>query len=169
MEIMVVLAMHGSPPRDFPPDELSEFFRLHAQLGHVPNKRQQNLTERFLELDSKMKSWPRTKENDPFFAGAQEMAQQLRKVTGYEVIVGFNEFCSPSLDKAIDQAVSQKVDKIIVITPMMTKGGEHSEIEIPKVINSSQNRYPDIEIIYAWPFKVSEVAEFLGAHIKRFI
>jgi sirohydrochlorin cobaltochelatase len=169
MEPVIVLAMHGSPPNDFPKDELTEFFSLHTRLDHVPEEGRAGLEQRYAELDAKIRAWPRTPKNDPFYAGTQEMASHLNQTTGYEVIVGFNEFCAPSLDEAIEQAVVSQAEKIIVITPMMTRGGEHSEVEIPKAIQHSKERHPDIDIVYAWPFEVSEVAEFLSSQIKRFV
>ena len=33
MKIIIVLAVHGTPPRDFPREELAEFFRLHSHIG----------------------------------------------------------------------------------------------------------------------------------------
>ncbi len=169
MKLVIVLAMHGSPPNDFPKDELTEFFSLHARLEHIPEGGRAGLEQRYAELDAKIRAWPRTPKNDPFHAGAHEMASNLQKATGYEVIVGFNEFCAPSLDEAIEKAAASQAKKIIVITPMMTRGGEHSEVEIPEAIKRSKERHPNIEIVYAWPFEVSEVAGFLSSQIKRFV
>ncbi len=169
MKTIVVLAMHGSPPGDFPKDEQKEYFGLHAQLEHLPDEGASPLKQRYLELDRKMRSWPRNERNDPFFAGAQDMAKNLRRSTGFDVIVGYNEFCAPSLDEAINKAASNGAKKIIIITPMMTRGGEHSEKDIPYNIACSRKRHPEIEIIYAWPFDDVEVANFLFSQIKKFI
>ncbi len=163
---VIVLAMHGEPPKDFPKEEFGEFFRLHAQveMGRLqdPQRRQ-----RYAELDARIRNWPRTAKNDPFYVGSQAMAEQLRKVTGHKVIVGFNEFCGPSIDEALEQAVSRKPEKVIVITPMMTPGGGHSEMEIPAAVSRAQESYPDVTISYIWPFDLSEVAQFLAAQIDR--
>ncbi|UCG70813.1 MAG: CbiX/SirB N-terminal domain-containing protein [Thermoplasmata archaeon] len=169
MKPVVVLAMHGSPPNDFPRDELTEFFGLHAQMEHTSGNTRKGLEKRYSELNAKLRSWPRTAENDPFYAGSQKMASELERTSAYKVIVGYNEFCSPSLDEAIEEAVSRKPDKVIVITPMMTRGGEHSESDIQNAIKLSRMRHPEIEIIYAWPFELSEVANFLASQVNRFV
>ncbi|UCE73854.1 MAG: hypothetical protein JSV56_12675 [Methanomassiliicoccales archaeon] len=169
MSIVIVLAMHGAPPKDFPKDELSEFFSLHTQLGHVPQHVRDKIKPRYDELDYKMRTWPRSEKNDPFYIGAHKMAQHLGEATGFEVIIGYNEFCAPELIEAITFAQKKSPEKIIVITPMMTRGGEHSEIEIPKAIELAQKLDPGIPIVYAWPFDVSELAQFLYSQIKRFI
>ena len=165
-ETVIVLAMHGEPPRDYPNKELGEFFRLHAQveMGRLQDPQQR---QRYAELDARIRNWPRTAENDPFYVGSQAMADQLRKATGKEVIVGFNEFCGPSIDEALEQAVSRKPEEVIVITPMMTPGGGHSEMEIPAAVSRAQESYPDVTISYIWPFDLSEVAQFLAAQIDR--
>ncbi len=163
---VIVLAMHGEPPKDFPKDEFADFFSLQAQLelgGTLGVKRHQQ----YAELDAKMRAWPRTAENDPFYAGSQEMARHLREATGYEVIVGFNDFCAPTLDEALEEAVARKPEKVIVITPMMTPGGGHSEIEIPAAVRRAREWSPDIPILYAWPFDLSELARFLAERIDR--
>jgi sirohydrochlorin cobaltochelatase len=85
------------------------------------------------------------------------------------VIVGFNEFCAPSLDDALNRGIALGAEKVIVVTPMMTRGGEHAEVDIPAAIRAAQARHPEIPIIYAWPFRVSEVADFLAAHVAGFL
>jgi hypothetical protein len=35
MKAVIVLAMHGAPPLDFPEEELGEFFNLHSRLAHA--------------------------------------------------------------------------------------------------------------------------------------
>jgi sirohydrochlorin ferrochelatase len=50
---------------------------------------------------------------------------------------------------------------------MMTRGGEHSEIEIPQAVKAAQKKYPQTSFIYIWPFDTEEVAEFLSSQIKK--
>ncbi len=169
MKTTVVLAMHGIPPNDFPLRETAEIFGLHMRLEHAAGPEHAMLERRYAELDAKMRAWPRTAQNDPFYVGSQELAEQLRCATGYVVIVGFNEFCAPGLDEALDQAAVGNADQIIVITPMMTRGGEHSEADIPTAIRRAQERYPATHFLYAWPFAASEVAQFLAAQIGKFV
>jgi len=164
---VVVLAMHGAPALDFPKKELSEFFTLHARVGHsggVP----ENLRRRFDELDARIRNWPRTGGNDPFYTGSVELAEQLRRESGLEVILGFNEFCSPSLTEALDRAAGS-AQKILVITPMMTRGGEHSAVDIPEAIRAAGERHPGKNIIYVWPFPTEDIARFLAGQISRFL
>ena len=165
-KIVIVLAMHGEPPTDFPKDEFATFFALHARRAFA-GAGGEDLNQRYADLDAKMRRWPRTAENDPFYAGSQEMAVHFRRATGYEVIVGFNQFCAPSVEEALEEAVAQKAGRIIVITPMMTPGGRHSTTEIPTAIKRAQQRHPDVPIEYAWPFDLSEVAEFLAHRIQQ--
>jgi len=124
------------------------------------------LQRRYRKLDAKIRAWPRTVKNDPFWAGSQELAEHLRTATGSEVIVGFNEFCAPTLDDALDQAARQS-DKVFVITPMMTRGGEHSEVEIPDSVKRAQERHPNVAFKYAWPLDISAIARFLAEQIAR--
>ncbi|GAG77021.1 unnamed protein product, partial [marine sediment metagenome] len=64
------------------------------------------------------------------------------------IVVGFNEFCSPSLDDAFEEAIKQDPEKIIVITPMMTQGGEHSEKDIPEAIERAKKKNPNIKFSF---------------------
>jgi len=166
MGTIIVLAMHGAPPSDFPERETGELFGLHARLEHAQGPERAALERRQAELDAKMRAWPRTPQNDPFFVGSQELGEHLKRATGCEVILGFNEFCAPTLDGAFDQA-ARMADQIVVITPMMTRGGEHSEADIPAAIRRAQGRHLDIPIRYVWPFDMSEVAQFLAKHMER--
>ena len=167
MPSLIVLAMHGAPPNDFSPHELGEYFGLHMQLEQMRGPQRATLEARYAELDAKVRAWPRTAQNDPFYAGSLALAQQLRQATGHEVIMGFNEFCAPSLDEALDQAAVQLPDKVIVITPMMTRGGEHSEVEIPDSVKRAQERHPNVAFKYAWPLDISAIARFLAEQIAR--
>jgi sirohydrochlorin cobaltochelatase len=165
-KVVVVLAMHGEPPNDFPKDEFGRFFALHARL-HYAEGADEDLHLRYAALDAKIRGWPRTAENDPFHAASQRMAEQLRETTGLEVEVGFNEFCGPTIEEAIEKAVARKAETIIVVTPMMTPGGIHAEIQIPATVKQARERHPGISIRYAWPFDPSEVAQFLAKRIHQ--
>jgi sirohydrochlorin cobaltochelatase len=160
--------MHGAPPDQVPQREVVELVGLHQALEHVPAFVRAVLERRYRHLDAKIRAWPRTAHNDPFWAGSQELAEHLRSATGSEVIVGFNEFCAPTLDAALDQAAGQ-AEHVIVVTPMMTRGGEHSEIEIPSSVKRAQERHPAVAFQYAWPLDISEVASFLAAQITRLV
>lgn len=167
MREVIVLAMHGAPPKDFPPREMAELFGLHVRLEHAAGPERAGLEQRHAELDARMRAWPRTAQNDPFWAGAQDVAEHLGRATGVDVIVGFNEFCAPTLDEAFDRAAARSAEKVIVITAMMTRGGEHSESDIPAAIDRARGRHPGLSIFYAWPFEAADVAQFLAGQIAR--
>ncbi len=169
MRIAVVLAMHGVSPRDFPKEEMMELFELHHRIFQASDSERDVLRKRHDVLEEKMRNWPRNPENDPFYGASLEIAHALKKILGTEVFVGFNEFCAPTIEDAIGKAASHSPEKIVVATPMMTRGGEHSEKDIPRAVRRAQELYPGVEIIYAWPYDISDVAGFLAAHIKRFV
>ncbi len=165
----IVLAMHGAPPSDFARDELAELFGLHMRIEHQPLSEEQRarLEARHTELDIKVRNWPRTPQNDPFFAASMELAQRLGEAGGSRVVVGFNEFCSPTLDEALHEAATLGAQRVVVVTAMMTRGGEHSERDIPAAIERARARHPGVEFLYAWPFDAADVAGFLAGQIER--
>jgi sirohydrochlorin cobaltochelatase len=168
MKTIIVLAMHGIPPGDFPQNELAEFFKLHSAVESMGNLVNKEVEKRYSILDKKMRAWPRDEKNDPFQAASRELASDLNEISGYDVIVGYNEFCAPGINEALQEAVDRSANKIIVATTMMTRGGEHAEKDIPLHISEFRKLYPDIEIIYAWPFDKDKVAHFLSEQISRF-
>ena len=179
MTEMIVLVMHGAPPKDFPPLETREYFTLHGILGeehahghgHSPHAEDAEHIEneqRFAKLDERMRNWPRNAGNDPFFAGSETLANELARTTGLEIILAFNEFCAPSMEGALDLAVSKGAERIFAITPMMTSGGGHSEEDIPSALAVARERHSSVEFIYSWPYPPEKVAQFLAAQIARF-
>ena len=202
MKTVIVLGMHGTPPSDFPREEMAEFFGsggAHHHEEHPPASPSTNAhphthshpsteshngqvavlaptqdearlarRKRKAELEAKMRAWPRTPANDPFHAGSFELADHLARVSGLDVVVGFNEFCNPTVDDAIEDAVARGAGKIVLITPMMTRGGEHSESDIPAAMHRAQAVHPTVKMVYAWPFDITSVAQFLSAQVQRF-
>jgi sirohydrochlorin cobaltochelatase len=165
MKTVIVLAMHGVPPRDFPATELTEFFGLHARIeshGMVPA-----LVQRYRDLEARLRAWPRTPANDPFHAASMGLAARLARDTGLEVIVGFNEFCGPSLDEAFT-SVAGGAGRVIVVTPMLTQGGEHAERDIPAAIARARAAHPGPEFVYAWPFEDEATLRLLADQVRRF-
>src|SRR3990172_10814706 len=131
MSDVIVLAMHGAPPTAFPPQEIGELFMLHMRLEHVAGPERAALEGRFAALDARVRAWPRTQQKDFFYAGSLDLAAHLERLTGLPVIVGFNEFCGPSLDEALDRAAATSAGRVVVVTPMVTPRAEHSQIYIP--------------------------------------
>jgi sirohydrochlorin cobaltochelatase len=174
LDTVIVLVMHGVPPSDFPKEEAREYFRLHGEHdadgahSHAESERPSEAHRRYEELDRKMRRWPRTGANDPYHAGSLRLADQLRRATGQEVVLAFNEFCGPNVDEALDQAAALGAENVIAITPMMTSGGGHSEVDIPQAIEAARGRHPRVRFTYAWPFRDDEIAGFLAAQISRF-
>lgn len=168
MKIVIVLAMHGMPPNDFPQKETLDYFMLHSRLENMPGLPPPKMQQQYEELDRKMRNWPRTKENDQYYLASNEIATVLSNQTSHKVVVGFNEFCSPSLDEAFEEAMQLNPEKIIVITPMMTQGGEHSEKDIPEAIERAKKKNPTIRFSYVWPFDISKIAAFLAEQIREY-
>jgi sirohydrochlorin cobaltochelatase len=168
MTDVIVLAMHGAPPNDFPANETAELFTLRFRLEHAPKGSRPELEARAAQLEIKMRNWPRNTTNDPFYTGSLELAENLRLATSREVILGFNEFCAPSLEHALAEAADLNPERVVVITPMMTRGGEHSEVDIPTAVRQAQERHPEISFVYIWPFDSSLVAGFLADQIGRY-
>jgi sirohydrochlorin cobaltochelatase len=165
---VVVLAMHGVPPRDFPAPELAEFFGLHARIEAGGHGMAPALTQRYRDLEGRLRAWPRTPANDPFHAASMDLAARLARDTGLEVIVGFNEFCGPSLDEAFVSAAARGAGRVVVITSMLTQGGEHAERDIPAAIACARRTRPGVEFVYAWPFEDSAVLRLLAEQVRRF-
>lgn len=166
MKKVIVLVMHGALPNDFPKKELAEFFSLRHQLDKASLDEKSQLQRRFGELESKVRQWPRTFQNDPYYAGAQKLGAQLSQVIQEKVIVCFNEFCAPSLEETLEKA-AQEAEEVAVITPMMTRGGEHAEVEIPAAIKKAQEKYPQTLFRYVWPFETAQIAKFLASQINQ--
>jgi sirohydrochlorin cobaltochelatase len=168
MKTIIVLAMHGSPPNDYPKRELGEFFTLHNRIEHATPAERATMQTRFDELDKKIRAWARTPENDPYWAGSHDIARELARETNCAVIIGFNEFCAPTLDEAFDDAATQ-AERVVVLTPMMTRGGGHSEIEIPDAIANARTRHPNVAFEYIWPLNTPAIARFLASQIAAAI
>lgn len=167
MNTVVVLAMHGVPPRDFPPADLAEFFGLHARIEAGGHGMAPVQTQRYGDLEERLRAWPRTRANDPFHAASMDLAARLARDTGFAVIVGFNEFCGPSLDEAFASAASRGAGRVIVVTPMLTQGGEHAERDIPAAVDRARTAHREVEFVYAWPFEDEAVIRLLAEQVNK--
>src|SRR6266487_3843190 len=70
----VVLVGHGSIPKDYPPEPLTALKTLEAKRhasGGEPSPEE-------IALDRRIRHWPRTPENDPYQAGLESLAAQLK-------------------------------------------------------------------------------------------
>jgi sirohydrochlorin cobaltochelatase len=163
---VIVLVMHGSIPSDFPKAELGEYFDMPRRMREADPAERQAIAARHTELESKLRAWPRTAQNDPYWHGSNDLALGLAARAGVEVLVAFNEFCQPTIGEAIDAACAAGAAKVVVTTVMLTRGGEHAEKEIPEEVQAARERHPGVEIVYAWPFRTTDIARFLADEVE---
>ncbi len=165
LKTAVVLVGHGGLPRDISSELVEKFMRIHK----TRIKTGSTITKKETELDQAIRRWKRTPENDPYKEGLEILASELKKfMDGHHVITAYNEFCYPAIEDAVNKLARENYSKIILVTTMITRGGSHSENEIPEEVNELRLKYPAIDIKYAWPFCMNSFAEFLGKHIGLF-
>jgi sirohydrochlorin cobaltochelatase len=156
----VVLVGHGGVPADCPPALISELKRLEAE-AHRGKP-----SPRYFEVDAQVRTWPRTPETDPYKAGLEAIAEALgKKQPGKLVLTAYNEFCAPSLQEAVEAAIAAGCTEIQIISTMYTRGGIHSETEIPQIVAALSKKHPRVTLKYAWPFSVDAIGDFLAAHL----
>ncbi len=161
----VILVGHGGIPKGCPPDFITQLKRLEAQRRAA--KRPPSPEE--LELDTKIRRWPRSAATDPYQAGLEAVAAHLRaKLNGMLFAVAYNEFCAPTLEEAVEDLVNQGATDILVTTTMFTPGGSHAEIEIPEILDYLRPQFSGVELRYAWPFDLHLVANTLAEQLRRF-
>jgi sirohydrochlorin cobaltochelatase len=161
----VILVGHGGIPTDCPRDLVVQLKRLEAQRresGRPPSDEER-------ALDRKIRQWPRNSGTDPYQAGLETLGSALRPLLGQAILaVAYNEYCTPTLEEAVDAMVEQGVSDITVITTMFTPGGSHSEIEIPEILGHVCERHQGITLRYAWPFDLALVAGMLAKQVEQF-
>ena len=161
----VILVGHGGIPMDCPQELVTRLKRLEAQ------RRAAKVlpTPEEIELDTKIRRWPRTAETEPYQAGHETVAARVRtQLNGALFAVAYNEFCAPTLEESVEELIEQGATEITVTTTMFTPGGSHSEIEIPEILERLRAQYPHVTLHYAWPFDLTLVAKMLAEQIKRF-
>lgn len=154
----LVLAMHGTPPIDLPNLIMMEFMMAKAGMGE---------RAKYLKIEKKIRDWPRT-DKDAYWVGAQKMGDVMGKMTGSKVIVGFNEFCAPSLAEAFDEAIGGKAQKVLVLSPMWEPDNPHSDSDVPIAIRRAQKKFPKVAFVYAWPFSYDKTVPFLRDQLLDF-
>jgi len=159
----VLLVGHGGLPSDYPPELVSELKRLEGQR----KKTSAAPTPRETELDHKVRHWPRTAQSDPYQAGLEEIASALAdELKDCAVAVAYNEFCAPSMEESLARLIGAGACEVTVIPTMYTRGGIHSETEIPEILEQLRLKHPAVTLRYAWPFPLEKVAAFLGDQVK---
>jgi sirohydrochlorin cobaltochelatase len=157
----VILVGHGGIPRDCPRELIGEFKRLEAAAHGKPSKE-------LAAVDAKLRAWPRTAETDPYKTGLEAVAKSLRRqLPDYAVIEAYNEFCAPSLEEAFEKAVKDGATQITAISTMFTRGGVHSETEIPAIIAKLARAHPQVIARNVWPFDLDAVARFMAGEVAR--
>lgn len=161
----VVLVGHGGIPKDCPQDLVTKLKRLEAQrrAAKLPPSQEE------MDLDRTIRRWPRTDATDPYRSGLEAVASELCPLLdGILFAVAYNEFCAPTLEEAVEDLIQQGASQITVTTTMFTPGGSHSEVEIPEIVAQLRLRHPGIELRYAWPFDLHQIAETLLQQVRRF-
>jgi sirohydrochlorin cobaltochelatase len=161
----VILVGHGGIPIDCPQELVTKLKRLEAQrrTAKMPPSQEE------IELDTKIRRWPRTAATDPYQAGLETVAARLRpQLDGALFAVAYNEFCAPTLEESVEELIKKGATHITVATTMFTPGGSHSEVEIPEILEQLRKQYPDIVLRYAWPFDMNLIALLLATQVKQF-
>lgn len=158
----VLLVGHGASPTDCPGEFLSELKKLEMRRKASGGP----MSAREAELDRKVRDWPRTPETDPYQAGVEAVAAALRqKLKGREVAVAYNEFCAPTIEEAIERLIAAGARGVTVITTMFTRGGVHSETEIPEILEGLRKKHPAVDLRYAWPFALDRLGAMLADQV----
>ncbi len=161
----VILVGHGGIPSDCPQELVSKLKRLEAQrraAKHPPSAEE-------IELDTKIRRWPRTRETDLYQSGLEAVAAVLSPyLNGVLFALAYNEFCAPTLEEAVKDLIGQGATSITVLTTMFTPGGSHSEVEIPEILDHLRPTYPEVELRYAWPFDLQLIGRTLAEQLRRF-
>lgn len=161
----VILVGHGGIPQDVPREDVMRLKRLEGQrraAGSPPSVEE-------VELDQRIRRWPRTVQTDPYRAGLEALAARLRPLLGdVDFALAYNEYCAPTLEEAAAALIAGGARHITVVSSMATPGGSHSEIEIPETIERLRTKHPEISFRYAWPFDLDRIAGLLAEHVRRF-
>jgi sirohydrochlorin cobaltochelatase len=164
MKTAVILVGHGAPPRGFPRADVQRLKSLEGKRTATGGP----MTEEEAELDRKIRSFPRTPENDPYREGLEALAAALRPRLGEKALsTAYNEFCAPTIDEAAARAIAEGAERIEVVPSMLTPGGVHSEVEIPEAIERIRAAHPGVTIRYAWPYDLGAVARLLVDQLER--
>lgn len=161
----IVLVGHGAIPTDFPRELMTRLRALESQrraTGGAPTCEE-------IELETRLRRWPRTAQTDPYQAGLEALAAHLKALfNGMLFAVAYNEFCAPSVEEAVESLIARGATLVTVVPSMLTPGGSHSERDIPERLARLRARHPDVQIRYAWPFDLAQVARMLVEQINRF-
>ena len=137
----IILVGHGGIPKGYPADLVSKLKRLEAQRRAAG----QPMSAEELELDTKIRTWPRTPESDPYQAGLEALGAQMKPMVNDALFsLAYNEFCGPTLHEAVGVLIKQGAQSITIVSTMFTPGGSHSEYEIPEELEELRKLHPGI-------------------------
>lgn len=161
----VVLVGHGGIPKDYPRELVTKLRALESKrraTGEPPTPEER-------ELETRLRRWPRTPQTDPYQSGLEALAAQLKASLNSDLFaIAYNEFCAPTVEEAVEALIARGATAITVVPSMFTPGGSHSELEIPETLERLRDKHPGVELRYAWPFDLGQVASMLAAQLKRF-
>ncbi len=161
----IILVGHGGIPKDYPGEDVTKLKRLEAQRRAMGKP----MSAEELDLDTKIRTWPRTADSDPYHAGLEALGTQMKPMlNGALFSLAYNEFCGPTLQEAVKSLITQGAQSITVVSTMFTPGGSHSEYEIPEEMEELRKEHPDVHLQYAWPYDLSHVSKMLVEHINQF-
>jgi len=161
----ILLVGHGGIPKGYPQDLITKLKRLEAQRRAIGTP----MSSEELELDAKVRTWPRTPQTDPYQAGLEALGAAMKPLLNGSLFgLAYNEFCGPTLAEGINDLIRQGARSITVVSTMFTPGGSHSEIEIPEELEELRRKHPGVTLTYAWPFNLEQVSRVLMEHIQRF-
>ena len=167
-QLAVVLIGHGSPATDCPPELVGELMSLEWRSTSGPHGHHGSPEGRAAVLDAKIRTWPRHAGNDPYKVGLERVAEVLRPLLPTShFAIGYNEFCEPSTAQAVEEVIRQGASRVLVIPSMLTPGGVHAEIDIPRTLEELRRRHPTVTIDYLWPFDLDQVAALLASHVMQ--
>jgi len=165
MQRAIILVGHGGLPSDLPHELVIRLKKLESarRASGAPASPEE------MDLNERIRRWPRTSASDPYQTGLERLAARLRpRLNGALFSLAYNEFCTPTLQEAFEEVVKAGATHVTVLSSMLTPGGSHAEIEIPEAIQYLQTQYPQITLLYAWPFDLDVVAEMLAQHVRQF-
>lgn len=88
--------------------------------------------------------------SDTFAFEIERLATGVRQRGGYLIAeVGYNDVSHPTVEEAIERAINQGAQKVIVVPMMFVPGSAELEVGIPEAVATVQKRHPGVEISYA--------------------
>lgn len=121
------------------------------------------------EPDTRIRQWPRTPKTDPYQSGLEAVTAQLQaSLREVLLALAYNEFLALTSEESVEELIKQGATHITVTTTMVTPRGSHSEVEIPEILHHLRPQHPEVELRYAWPFDLQQVAKTLADQVRQY-